>query len=186
MSFRASHMQGLASFRNLSHQRGSRLQIPVSVSDVGVSEIGAEPHHVTRYRGPISSTALERPNSKGVSQVMDTRPSLTGLAPESNGAGHLQEHGCHSGVSWRLSRARDEHRLLGPDNSRRGRQIGIQSSPRRLVHGNETALTELRLSNNEPIGSYVVAAQGQSFGDAQPRRREEAEKCHIRERSDRP
>ena len=59
-------MQRLACFGNLPHQDRRRVQVPICVGDVRVTEIGAQGDDMAGDRLAVVPTLLERADGEGV------------------------------------------------------------------------------------------------------------------------
>lgn len=82
-SWRTYLTKGLAGVRDLGHQTGCSLQIPIGVRNVGMTEIGAQSEDVARYGVIVAWTPFQRPYGEGVPQIVDAwpRPPGSPLSP---------------------------------------------------------------------------------------------------------
>lgn len=106
-------------------------------------------------------------------------------APEIGTIEELQEDASHGVVRQRLSGNRYEESTICGGQRPPGDQISVERQPSCCVKWQQPALLELGLSDDEPISSYIVDPQRQSFRDPHAGSGEQAEEGYIHGRSDR-
>ncbi|MBS1270598.1 MAG: hypothetical protein MAG794_01555 [Gammaproteobacteria bacterium] len=74
-------MQGLSRPRNLCHETGGGLEIPVGVGDMDMTQVRTQCGHVVFDRLGIATALFQRANGESVAQIVEARTGMAGSGP---------------------------------------------------------------------------------------------------------
>ncbi len=167
--------------RDVAHQAGRRLQVPVGVGDVRVSEVGREREHVLGDAVAAVGTRLESAHGEGVPDVVDAWLRLVRRLLETGELAHLDEHLARAVVGEALPARAEEQAGWWRADGATALLVAVESLSRSLMQWDQARLLELRLADEQPLRRHVIQVERHRLRDTQPRRKQQREEGLCRE-----
>jgi hypothetical protein len=156
------------------------------MSDVPMTQVGRQGHHVLCYPIAVIGAGFERSDRKSVAKRMDRRPWPARFALQANVASGGPKCALRIVHQQWLPPKRDKHVIIQPRIRTPLFKVTIERRACSVVQGDKTALSELRASDHQAILRNVRIAQMDSFGEPKSGTCEESEQRAVGRSAQRP